>query len=105
MDIVGLLRALFACGLLKSPSRLGYEQAEMQDEDITTIPESTVPGKPQKRPRAYILRCWREDAKTGDEGAWRFSLEEVAPERRRRGFSSLKKLFDYLKAQLGDEGR
>jgi hypothetical protein len=53
--------------------------------------------------QAYLLRCWREEsAAPGGSSAWRFSLEEVLRERRRRGFSSLESLFAFLRAELAD---
>ncbi len=77
----------------------------MKDTDIPTIAEPAADGKPRGPRRAYILRCWREDAAPGRRRAWRFSLEQVSPERYRQGFASLEMLVDFLKAQLGDEGR
>ncbi|HBY92381.1 MAG TPA: hypothetical protein DEP84_00215 [Chloroflexi bacterium] len=52
--------------------------------------------------RAYLLRCWREghSAEEG-EAAWRFSLEEVGEERRRRGFMTLEALLAFLRSELG----
>lgn len=51
--------------------------------------------------RAYLLRCWREiSEETGVEGRWNFSLEEILYKRRRKGFTSLEALVDFLKAEL-----
>jgi hypothetical protein len=51
--------------------------------------------------RAYLLRCWQEgEAAPGKEPHWRFSLEEVLHERRRKGFDSLEALVAFLRAEL-----
>lgn len=51
--------------------------------------------------RAYLLRCWQEgEAASGKEPPWRFSVEEILPERRRKGFSSLEALVAFLRAEL-----
>ena len=53
--------------------------------------------------RAYLLRCWREEgASPNGQPRWRFSLEEVLPQRQRRGFGSLEALFAFLQAELAD---
>ncbi len=53
--------------------------------------------------RAYLLRCWQErDAAPGKEPRWRFSLEEVLHERRRKGFDNLEALVAFLRAELND---
>lgn len=50
---------------------------------------------------AYLLRCWQEKISAfGAENQWRFSVEEVLHKRRRRGFTSVETLFDFLKAEL-----
>jgi len=56
--------------------------------------------------RAYLLRCWRERGAAGKEPLWRFSVEEILHERRRKGFSSLGVLIAFLRAELasGEEG-
>ena len=51
--------------------------------------------------RAYLLRCWQEgEAAPGKEPLWRFSVEEILNERRRKGFSSLGVLIAFLRAEL-----
>jgi len=51
--------------------------------------------------RAYLLRCWQEgEAAPGKEPLWRFSVEEILPERRRKGFSSLEALVAFLRAEF-----
>jgi len=51
--------------------------------------------------RAYLLRCWREgEVAPGQEPHWRFSVEEILNERRRKGFSSLGVLIAFLRAEL-----
>jgi hypothetical protein len=51
--------------------------------------------------RAYLLRCWQEgEAAPGKEPLWRFSVEEILNERRRKGFSSLGALIAFLQAEL-----
>jgi hypothetical protein len=56
----------------------------------------------EKRPyRAYLLRCWREEeAAPGKEPPWRFSVEEILHERRRKGFNNLGALIAFLRAEL-----
>ena len=51
--------------------------------------------------RAYLVRCWCEQpsAYVG-ESFWRFSVEEIVPQRRRRGFGSLDALIAFLRAEL-----
>ncbi len=61
-------------------------------------------GKRGRPYRAYLLRCWRESTTPGVEGSWRFSIEGLAPQRQRRGFSTLQALAEYIGAELGDEG-
>jgi hypothetical protein len=54
--------------------------------------------------RAYLLRCWWERRATMARGrVWRFSLEEVFGERRRRGFRNLKALVAFIRAELADD--
>ncbi len=48
--------------------------------------------------RAYLIRCWQE----GDKPCWRFSVEEVLHERRRRGYVDLETLIAFLRAELGN---
>jgi hypothetical protein len=51
--------------------------------------------------RAYLLRCWQEgEAAPGKEPLWRFSVEEILNERRRKGFSSLGVLLAFLRGEL-----
>ena len=51
--------------------------------------------------RAYLLRCWRDtEAAPGQELSWRFSVEEILGERRRKGFSSLRTLIAFLRTEL-----
>ena len=56
----------------------------------------------QTRPqRAYLVRCWREEGATVlGQPSWRFSVEEVFGERRRRGFRSLKDLIAFIQAEM-----
>ena len=51
--------------------------------------------------RAFLLRCWSTQTEEA-LGTWRFSLEEVGPERQRLGFASLEALMAYLSNELGD---
>lgn len=51
--------------------------------------------------RAYLLRCWREEEATpGNESFWRFSVEEILHERRRKGFNNLGALIAFLRTEL-----
>ena len=50
--------------------------------------------------RAYLLRCWWERRAVGGEPMWRFLVEEVFGERRRRGFQSLKALVAFIQGEL-----
>jgi hypothetical protein len=53
--------------------------------------------------RAYLVRCWCEQhSATVGESSWRFSVEEIVPQRRRRGFGSLDALIAFLRAELAD---
>lgn len=53
--------------------------------------------------RAFLLRCWPAQATSPDAPtAWRFSLEEVGPERQPLGFVSLEALMTYLSTELND---
>ena len=55
----------------------------------------------RQRRQAYLLRCWREESRTFDEGVeWRFSVEEVLSEKWRRGFTSIQDLLDFLETEL-----
>ena len=49
---------------------------------------------------AYLIRCWRDKSGSDEEHPWRFSVEEILPERRRKGFSRLEALFAFLQAEL-----
>ena len=50
--------------------------------------------------RAYLVRCWRDKSASGEDCPWRFSVEEVLHERRRKAFASLDALFAFLQAEL-----
>jgi hypothetical protein len=50
--------------------------------------------------RAYLVRCWRDKSSSDEERPWRFSVEEVLHERRRKAFSSPEALFAFLQAEL-----
>jgi hypothetical protein len=65
----------------------------------------TMQGEESHPYRAYLLRCWQEgEAAPGEEPLWRFSVEEISNERRRKGFTSLGALIAFLRAELaGDE--
>jgi hypothetical protein len=65
----------------------------------------TMQGEESHPYRAYLLRCWQEGgAAPGEEPFWRFSVEEILSERRRKGFTSLGALIAFLQAELaGDE--
>jgi hypothetical protein len=45
--------------------------------------------------RAYLLRCWQDEP-----AAWRFSVEEVRAEPRRRGLRDLEALVTFLRSEL-----
>jgi hypothetical protein len=61
--------------------------------------------KPSRPDRTYLLRCWQdEQAPSGEEPRWRFSVEEVLQKRPRQGFESLEALFAFLRADLSDGG-
>jgi len=50
---------------------------------------------------AYLLRCWQEgEAASGKESLWRFLVEEILPEQRRKGFNNLEALIAFLRAEL-----
>ena len=53
--------------------------------------------------RAFLLRCWPAQVTSPDTPtAWRFSLEEVGPERQPLGFVGLEALMTYLNAELSE---
>jgi hypothetical protein len=52
---------------------------------------------PADTDRAYLLRCWREGA------TWRFSLEPVSPQSRRRGFATLEAMCAFLRDEFQQE--
>jgi hypothetical protein len=88
----------------------------MKSTEDTTIAEFSsddnrrVKVERQERPpRAYLLRCWRERrAMAAGRPVWRFSVEGVFGERRRRGFRSLETLVAFIRGELqkadSDEG-
>jgi len=47
--------------------------------------------------RAYLLRCWQDEPT-----AWRFSVEEVRAQSRRRGLRGLEELIAFLRVELGE---
>lgn len=52
---------------------------------------------------SYLLRCWQErDQIAGDEGVWRFSLED-SRSGQRRGFADLDLLVQYLRRALQED--
>ncbi len=55
--------------------------------------------------RVFLLRCWKENVTLMDsnQARWRFSLEEVSPQRWRKGFVALKDLFAFLRKEFDDE--
>jgi hypothetical protein len=61
--------------------------------------------KDNRSSRFYLLRCWRErGTASGRESQWRFLVEEVLQdERRRKGFSSLNALIAFLEVELTDD--
>jgi hypothetical protein len=50
--------------------------------------------------RAYLVRCWRDKSSSDEDCPWRFSVEEVLHERRRKAFASLNALFAFLQGEL-----
>jgi hypothetical protein len=59
------------------------------------MPKATTPSY-----RAYLVRCWREKSASDEEHPWRFSVEEVLHERRRKAFGSLEGLVAFLRDEL-----
>ena len=49
--------------------------------------------------RSFVLRCLPVRG-TGDRLAWRFSLQEAAPEARRHAFNGIAELLAFLSAEL-----
>jgi hypothetical protein len=80
----------------------------MKSTEDTTIAEFSpgdnrhVEMERQEPPqRAYLLRCCRERRGRAAWGSlWRFSLEEVLGDRRRRGFHSLEALVTFIRGEL-----
>lgn len=53
--------------------------------------------------KAYLVRCWQEGGTAAAEGSlWRFSVEEILSERRRRGFRNIKALTAFFQGELCD---
>ena len=50
--------------------------------------------------RAYLVRCWRDKSTSDEERPWRFSVEEILHERRRKAFKSLEELIAFLRDEL-----
>lgn len=79
----------------------------MKSTENTTIAEFSsadnrrVEDGGERLTRAYLLRCWRERRGMATwESLWRFSVEEVFGERRRRGFHSLEALVAFIRGEL-----
>jgi len=77
----------------------------MKSAEDTTITEFSsrdnrrgVEERWERQQRAYLLRCWWERTSLGP--LWRFSVEEVSGERRRRGFRSLEALVAFIRGEL-----
>lgn len=51
--------------------------------------------------KAFLLRCWQEQ--TGNAPLWRFSLEEIGGDRKRRGFAHKEDLVKFLGQEIGRE--
>lgn len=60
-----------------------------------------TPGDQPQPYRAYLLRCWREsETANGQFPLWRFSLEQIGKEPRRRGFRDLASLLAFLRDEF-----
>lgn len=75
----------------------------MMPEGDASIPKSNHAGKRRQPYRAYLLRCWYEEAAPGEEPLRRFSVEEIPQRGPRRGFSDLKALLAFLEEGLGEK--
>jgi hypothetical protein len=76
-----------------------YLVTRAKREGVSQVKADAQGQKPSYR--AYLLRCWQEgEAPPGKEPLWRFSVEEILHERRRKGFSSLEALIAFLRAEL-----
>jgi len=53
--------------------------------------------------RAFLLRCWQEDAK--GESQWRFTLVQMGEEGRKKGFGCLENVMVYLSKTLAAENK
>jgi hypothetical protein len=64
--------------------------------------EGTRSHDHQPRPyRCFLVRCWQEDdARAGDEPAWRFTVQEAGEDRFRRSFSRFEDVEMYLETEL-----
>lgn len=59
--------------------------------------------KKREPQRAYLLRCWQENIP--DEGAdWRFSMEQVFPDRSRKSLVGFEALVTFLQTELSGDG-
>jgi len=56
--------------------------------------------------RVFLLRCWQEngDLADSDRVRWRFLLEEVTPQRGRKGFVALEDLLAFLRQEFDASG-
>lgn len=52
--------------------------------------------------RVFLLRCWQEngDLANSSRTHWCFLLEEVAPQRGRKGFVTLEDLLTFLRREF-----
>jgi hypothetical protein len=52
--------------------------------------------------RAYLLRCWEESTSfsQAEEETWRFLVEEIFGQKRRRGFADFEEVMAFLREQL-----
>ncbi len=71
-----------------------------------TASESGAGARKKLQPyRCFLVRCrLEEEAGSGGESGWRFTVQEAGPDAARRAFACLKDVEAYLEAQLGWPG-
>jgi len=94
---------------IHSEPSANFSQRLQENDPAATIMAQIVRGaseavvRPTPRSnRVFLLRCWQENGDLGDDERtrWRFLLEEVAPQRGRKGFVALDDLLAFLRQEF-----
>ncbi len=72
-----------------------------------TASESGAGARKKPQPyRSFLVRCrLEEEAGSGGEPDWRFTVQEAEPDTARRSFACLRDVEAYLEAELGGPGK